>query len=85
MTENPAPKRAHKSAELGAKSMLLGLLGSAVAYFGLWIESDVTGLIGWSAVGLAMLGGIISLFWYIGARTRAMLQSGRPPRRGHEK
>jgi len=67
MSESQQPKRAHKSAELGAKSMLLGLIGSAVAYFGLWIESDITGFVGWGAVGVAMLGGLISLFWYMGA------------------
>ena len=54
---------------------LLGLLGSAVAYFGLWIESDVTGLIGWSAVGIALLGGVTSLFWYIGAKVRDKVKS----------
>ena len=75
MTEKPTPQQAHKSAELGAKSMLLGLLGSAVAYFGLWIESDVTGLIGWSAVGIALLGGVTSLFWYIGAKVRDKVKS----------
>ena len=67
MNEPQQPKRAHKSAELGAKSMLLGLIGSAIAYFGLWIESDMMGLVGWGAVGMAMLGGLISLFWYIAA------------------
>jgi len=75
MNEPQEPKRAHKSAELGAKSMLLGLIGSAVAYFGLWLESDMTGLIGWGAVGIAMLGGIISLFWYIGASVRQFIMA----------
>ena len=49
--------------------MVLGLIGSAVAYFGLWLESDMAGLIGWGAVGIAMLGGLVSLFWYAGAST----------------
>ena len=73
MSEPEQPQRAHKSAELGAKSMLLGLIGSAVAYFGLWIESDMTGFVGWGAVGIAMLGGLISLFWYIGASLHRLI------------
>jgi len=75
MNEPHQPKRAHKSAELGAKSMLLGLIGSAVAYFGLWIESDMTGFIGWGAVGVAMLGGLISLFWYMGASIHRFIKA----------
>jgi len=55
--------------------MLLGLIGSAVAYFGLWIESDMTGLIGWGAVGIAMLGGLISLFWYAGASIHRFIKA----------
>jgi len=51
-------------------SMLLGLLGSAVAYFGLWLESDIVGLIGFSGVSIAVLGILISLFWAIGAQLR---------------
>lgn len=75
MNEPQQPKRAHKSAELGAKSMLLGLVGSAVAYFGLWLESDMTGLIGWGTVGIAMLGGLVSLFWYAGASILRYIKS----------
>ncbi|VAX10721.1 hypothetical protein MNBD_GAMMA26-2441 [hydrothermal vent metagenome] len=75
MTDDPQPQQAHKSAELGAKSMLLGLLGSVIAYFGLWIESDMTGLVGWGTVGIAVIGGLISLFWYIGANLRDRLKS----------
>ncbi len=75
MNKPRQPERAHKSAELGAKSMLLGLLGSAVAYFGLWIESDTTGLIGWGAVGIAMLGGVVALFWYTGASIHRFIKA----------
>jgi len=75
MNEPQQPKRAHKSAELGAKAMLLGLIGSAVAYFGLWIESDMTGFIGWGAVGVAMLGGLVSLIWYIGASLQRFIKA----------
>ena len=46
-------------------AMMLGLLGSAIAYFGLWIESDMVGLIGFSLVAIAVPGGIIALFWSI--------------------
>ena len=75
LPDNQQPQKAHKSAELGAKSMLLGLLGSVVAYFGLWLESDMTGLVGWGTVGIAMIGGIISLFWYIGASLLGQIKS----------
>lgn len=51
-------------------SMLLGLLGSAVAYFGLWLESDIVGLIGFSGVSIAVLGILTSLFWAIGAQIK---------------
>jgi len=71
MTDTPP----HKSAELGAKSMLLGLLGSVIAYFGLWVESDIVGLIGWGTVSIAMIGGLTSLFWYIGMSLKNYIKS----------
>lgn len=70
MATNPHAQQPHKSAKLGAMSMLLGLLGSAIAYFGLWLESDIVGLVGFSGVSIAVLGILISLFWAIGAQLR---------------
>ncbi len=64
------PPDPHASAKLGVSAFLLGLVGSAIAYLGLWIESDVTGLIGWSLVGLALLGGVTSVLWNIAASLR---------------
>jgi hypothetical protein len=49
-------------------SMLLGLVGSAIAYFGLWLESDMVGLIGFSGVSLAVIGILTSLVWAIAAQ-----------------
>lgn len=53
-------------------SMLLGLVGSAVAYFGLWLESDMVGLIGFSGVSLAVVGILTSLVWAIAAQLNEM-------------
>lgn len=53
----------HKSVRLGVNAMMLGLVGSAIAYFGLWIESDMTGLIGFILVAIAVPGAIIALIW----------------------
>lgn len=55
----------HKSVRLGTNAMLLGLVGAAIAYLGLWIESDMTGLVGFIMVGIAVPGAIISLVWSI--------------------
>jgi len=55
----------HKSVQIGVYAMMLGLVGSAIAYFGLWLESDIMGLVGFCMVGIAIPGALISLFWSI--------------------
>ena len=70
MPIDPNAPQPHKSAKLGAMSMLLGLVGSAIAYFGLWLESDIVGLIGFSGVSVAVVGILVSLFWAIAAQLR---------------
>lgn len=67
---NIQPPVPHPSVKLGVSAFLLGLLGSAIAYLGLWIESDLTGLVGWSLVGFALLGGIASVCWNIAGTLR---------------
>ncbi len=57
--------RAHPSARLGLLSMILGVVGSAIAYLGLWLESNGVGLIGFSLVGVAVVGAVASLVWNV--------------------
>ena len=61
----PTTERPHPSARLGLLSLLIGIIGSAIAYLGLWIESNVVGLIGFSLVGVAVVGAIGSLIWNV--------------------
>jgi hypothetical protein len=68
MPAPPTQQQPHKSARLGVMSMLLGLVGSAIAYFGLWLESDIVGLIGFSGVAISVVGILTALFWAIGAQ-----------------
>ncbi len=56
-------RKPHPSARLGLLSLLTGLTGSAVAYLGLWIESDSVGLAGFSIVAVAVIGAVGSLLW----------------------
>jgi len=53
----------HPSTRLGLISLLAGVAGSAIAYLGLWLESDVVGLTGFSIVAIAVIGAVGSLLW----------------------
>ncbi|HFC53386.1 MAG TPA: hypothetical protein ENJ43_03030 [Gammaproteobacteria bacterium] len=57
------PRKSHPSTRLGLLSLLTGLVGSAIAYLGLWIESDNVGLAGFGLVAVAVLGAVGSLLW----------------------
>jgi len=58
-------RQPHPSTRLGLVSLLAGIAGSAIAYLGLWIESSIVGLIGFSLVGIAVAGAVTSLLWNI--------------------
>ncbi len=60
-----ATNRPHPSARLGIVSLITGIVGSGIAYLGLWIESDVVGLVGFSLVGIAVAGAVGSLLWNV--------------------
>lgn len=59
----PPSVQAHPSSRLGLISLLAGIVGSAIAYLGLWIESDIVGLAGFILVSMAVIGAIISMLW----------------------
>ena len=59
------PEQPHPSTRLGLISLLTGLAGSAIAYLGLWLESDLVGLTGFSIVAIAVIGAVGSLLWNI--------------------
>ncbi len=59
----PQSGQPHPSTRLGLISLLAGVLGSAIAYLGLWLESDAVGLAGFSMVGIAVIGAVGSLLW----------------------
>ncbi len=63
MTHSQHGQQPHKSVRIGVYAMILGLAGSVIAYLGLWLESDMMGLIGFCMVGIAIPGAFISLFW----------------------
>ncbi len=59
----PLSSKPHPSARLGLLSLLAGVIGSGIAYLGLWIESDSVGLVGFSLVSVAVIGAVSSLLW----------------------
>ncbi|MCF6280605.1 MAG: hypothetical protein L3J28_00090 [Candidatus Polarisedimenticolaceae bacterium] len=65
MTQPQHDQQPHKSVQIGVYAMMLGLVGSAIAYLGLWLESDMMGLVGFCLVGIAIPGALISLFWSV--------------------
>ncbi len=56
-------RQPHPSSRLGIISLLTGIAGSAIAYLGLWLESDMIGLAGFSIVTIAVLGAVGALLW----------------------
>jgi len=61
----PQPGQPHPSTRLGLISLVTGVFGSAIAYLGLWLESDAVGLAGFSMVAIAVIGAVGSLLWNI--------------------
>ncbi len=61
----PHPGQSHPSSRLGLISLVTGVVGSAIAYLGLWLESDAVGLVGFSIVAIAVIGAIGSLLWNV--------------------
>ena len=59
----PRPRQSHPSSQLGLVSLAAGVIGSGIAYLGLWLESDTVGLVGFGIVTIAVAGAIGSLIW----------------------
>ena len=64
MIQNNTTATPHISAKLGLLSLLVGVVGSLVAYMGLWTDFSILGLIGFLMVAVAALGGVVSVIWY---------------------
>ncbi len=73
----PSPQHSHPSARLGLLSLITGILGSAIAYLGLWLESDGIGLAGFSLVAIALIGAIGALVWNLAWNIRRKWRDSR--------
>ncbi len=71
------PERSHPSARLGLLSLIAGVIGSAIAYLGLWVESNIVGLIGFSLVGVAVIGAVGALIWNVVWSIKKRFSNGR--------
>lgn len=74
MSNNAPRTQPHKSARLGVMSMTLGFVGMIVCYLGLWIKSDIVGLMGYVVLAFSVIGILSSLVWAIAARVRNVMK-----------